>query len=48
MFEYTHEVVNLPDNFSFGVFPNKSIAEMLKRELERNFPSKCFVVKQIV
>lgn len=48
MFEYTHEVKG-QDGFSWGVFPNESIAKIMHDELSRKFnPHNKFYIEEIV
>lgn len=49
MFEYTHEVLSTNDNFSWGIFPNESIAEVMHLQLSRMFNEDgiTFIVRQI-
>lgn len=57
MFEYTHEVKafnpvaeELKDNFSWGIFPNKNIAQIMAEALNKKFGARTcvFVVEEIV
>jgi|TARA_R110000737_G_scaffold62635_1_gene90043 hypothetical protein len=57
MFNYTHEVKAfnpkieaLKDNFSWGVFPNKEIAQIMAEALNKKLgmPTCTFVVKEIL
>jgi hypothetical protein len=57
MFDYTHEVKAfnpkieaLKDNFSWGVFPNKEIAQIMAEALNKKLgmPTCTFVVKEIL
>ena len=57
MFDYTHEVrvfnpktEAFKDTFSWGIFPNKNIAQIMAKALNKELgaPTCVFVVKEIV